>query len=429
MQNFLDSEFYRKHPMDISGVCRMFHVSTSGYYGWLNRLKKQKEDPKEDNLELKEETLKIIRKLSYVPGARTLRTYLRRDYGRNVGRKLCKRLLAEMNLKANRPVKDPYKHQASHDHEYAVPAPNSVDRCFSVGPRKIILTDITYLWRGMKRDPFYLCVFRDACTKENLGWNCSERMTVEDLVRPAYDAMMKKHGTELRHADVFVHSDQGSQYLSTSFRQLLEDDGMIQSVSRRGNSLDNSPMESFFGRMKSNVMNLIALAEDFETARELTDRYLEAYNNEHYQYELGGLTPTEYYQYLKTGVYPQASFYGIDKDKLISLEKMIHRNAEEAEKRAKKAGKQADGKSADGRNPEKVIQRDIGILEKTEQEWKRTKQVAESQIAFLEQTLAKAERALAFVRANKELQPVLRSGAEWKKYPDLSYIYDMKGLF
>ena len=426
MQNYLNSESYRAHPMDISGVCRIFHVSTSGYYGWLKRLKEQKAHPDDSDLDLKNEILQIIRRLSYVPGARTLRTFLRRDYGRDVGRKLCRRLLAEMNLTANRPVKDPYKHQASHDHEYAVPASNAVDRCFAVGPRKIILTDITYLYYGFSRSPYYLCVFRDACTRENLGWYSSQRMTVEDLVRPAYDAMMAEHGSELRHCDVFVHSDQGSQYLSVSFRQLLEDDGMIQSVSRRGNSLDNSPMESFFGRMKTNVMNLIALSQDFETARELTDRYLKAYNEEHYQYELGGLTPKEYYQYLKTGVYPQASCYGIEKDRLISLEKKIRKNAE---RQADKACKKKAGSTVRGKSPEKVILRDIDMLEKLQKRWEETKQTAAKQIGFLTQVLMKAEKALAFVRANSSLQTILSSGEEWKKYPELCYIYDMKGLF
>ena len=429
MQNYLDSEKYRKHPMDISAVCRIFHVSPSGYYGWLKRQRLKKEHPEEKDRELKDDILKIIRKLSYVPGSRTLRTFLRRDYGRDVGRKLCSRLLAEMNLTANRPVKDPYKHQASHDHEYAVPAPNAVDRCFAVGPRKIILTDITSLYYGMERSPFYLCVFRDGCTRENLGWKSSRRMTVEDLVRPAYDAMMAAHGSELRHCDVFLHSDQGSQYLSVSFQQMLKEDGLIQSVSRRGNSLDNSPMESFFARLKTNVMNLIALAKDFETAGKLTDRYLKAYNGEHYQYELGGLTPKEYYQYLKTGVYPQASCYGIEKDRLASLEEKIRRNAEAAEKRAEKSRKQISNGTVSGKDPVKVITRDIGILEKLQKKWAEVKNAAEKQKAFLEQTLAKAEKALAFVQSDRELRNALRSGKEWKKYPQLSYIYDMKGLF
>jgi hypothetical protein len=82
-----------------------------------------------------------------------------------------------------------------------------------------------------------------------------------------------------------------------------------------------------------------------------------------------------------------------------------------------------------GKSPEKVILRDIDMLEKLQKRWEETKQTAAKQIGFLTQVLMKAEKALAFVRANSSLQTILSSGEEWKKYPELCYIYDMKGLF
>ena len=76
-----------------------------------------------------------------------------------------------MNLVANRSKKDAYKHQATHNHEYAAPL-NVVKQDFYIGPRKIILTDITYLYYGPARTPVYLCAFKDAYTKEILGHHC-----------------------------------------------------------------------------------------------------------------------------------------------------------------------------------------------------------------------------------------------------------------
>ena len=255
--------------------CRMFGVSRSGYNAWKERRKKL--DAVRAAKELEEEKLKdmfreVVKKLCYVPGKRTFRTFLWRDYGVSISVKKCRRIMNEMKLIPNRPRKDAYKNRATHDHETKAPK-NLVGQNFKVAPRQVILTDITYLYYGYDRSLFYLCAFKDAYTTEILGGAISRTMDVS-LVKTAYDRMMRDHGSELHEPGVLIHSDQGSQYLSTTFKQLLSDDGFLQSVSRRGNSLDNSPMESFFGRMKTNVMNLIALSQDFETARELTDRYL-----------------------------------------------------------------------------------------------------------------------------------------------------------
>ena len=69
-------------------------------------------------------------------------------------------------------------------------------------------------------------------------------------------------------------------------QQILRDEGFIQSVSRRGNSQDNAPMESFFGRLKTHILSLIALCAEQETAEELVNNYLESHNDESYMYEL-----------------------------------------------------------------------------------------------------------------------------------------------
>ncbi|MBR3539502.1 MAG: DDE-type integrase/transposase/recombinase [Eubacterium sp.] len=198
---------------------------------------------------LMEKFREIVKKLGFVPGKRTFRTYLFRDYGLNVSVKRCAGIMRRMNLVADRPKKDAYKGQATHGHRCAAPE-NKVKQEFYIGPRKVILTDISYLYYGKNRSVLYLCAFRDAYTREILGSAAGTRMDT-GLVRRAYEGMKEKHGKELkRDTSVYVHSDQGSQYLSTTFKELLSDDGFVQSVSRRGNSLDTSPMlyASFFIR-------------------------------------------------------------------------------------------------------------------------------------------------------------------------------------
>ena len=437
MQLFIDSTYYQTHMMDMTLVCRLFGVSRSGYYAWLTRQRdtetKRKKAESEDDL--KEKVRQIIRKIGFVPGARTLKVHFWRRFALNVGRKKCGQLLSDMHLVANRPFKDAYKHQATHDHPYASPADNLVNRNFYIGPRKVILTDITYLYYGQYRVPIYLCVFKDPYTRESLGAEVSREMSIEKLVRPAYEQMMKDHGSELKRPDVFIHSDQGSQYLSTSFRQMLEDDEFVQSVSRRGNSLDNSPMESMFSRLKAILLNTLARAKSFEQARELSLNCLHTYTYELFQYDLGGLTPAEFYQYVTTGVYKCDSYFGVRDEDLLSVDRLIEARKKMAAEFAEKARKKAEydrlaGLTGAGRDPMLVVNRDLTVLKKQIREWDEARETAEMQGTFLANLKKRVEKAANFVaNANEELRKALRNKAEWKNHKELSYIYDMKGLY
>lgn len=437
MQTYLDSVYYHEHMLDITVVCKIFGVSRSGYYAWKNRqedaaARKQKE---ESENALKEKVKRIIRKLGYVPGARTLKTLFFRDFDMCISRKRCGYLLAVMHLTANRPLKDAYKHQATHDHPYATEIDNLVNRNFFVGPRKVILTDITYLYYGPNRITFYLCVFKDAYTREILGAAVSQIIDVEHMVRPAYEQMMREHGSELKQPDIYLHSDQGSQYLSTTFQELLKTDEFVQSVSGRGNSLDNSPMESLFSRMKTAILAILALAGTYETAKELTLGYLDKYTNEIYQYDLGGLTPKEFYLYVTTGVYPCDRYFGVDASKLLPIDKLIEVRRLNAEKSAEKAREKAErdraaGLSGVGKDPMAVVNRDHAILKKLLKEWDEVENNAVNQKEFLKKLLDRVDNAVDFITcADPELKKALWNKAEWKNHKELSYIYDMRGLF
>ncbi|WP_038281456.1 IS3 family transposase, partial [Lacrimispora celerecrescens] len=89
---------------------------------------------------------------------------------------------------------------------------------------------------------------------------------------------------------------------SISFRQLLKDKELRQSMSRRGNCWDNAPQESFFGHMKDEI-HLSRCTTYEELCTEIND-YMDYYNNERYQWELAKLSPNQYAEYLRTGYYP-----------------------------------------------------------------------------------------------------------------------------
>jgi transposase InsO family protein len=407
----------------------IFGCSKSGYFAWKDRMRdkdgryarKQAEEQK-----IMEKFREIIKKHGYTPGKRTFSTEMWRMFGINISVKRCKKIMGKMNLNPNRPLKDPYKHQATHDHECTAPE-NAVNQNFYQGPRTVVLTDITYLHYGPVRTPFYLCVFKDAYTKEILGHAMSSRMNVA-LVKEAYDRMMEKHGSELKSKErCLVHSDQGSQFLSTTFKRLLSDDEFIQSVSGRGNSQDNAPCESFFGRLKTNILSLVALCPNLDTAIRLADGYIDRYNNEFYQYNLAGLAPAEFYTYVTTGIYPLDNYYGVKGTELRSVSDLVAERRKNAEKKNEKKriayAKKNEERNRLKKSPIQIITRDQKLLRS---EIKKRNE----QISSLNRILEKTKTAVRFIPTlSKEEYASLYIPQNWQKYPELDYINDMKDMF
>ena len=426
----------KEYGITVEGCLKMFGVSKSGYYAWKKRRedrKKRKEEEKKELKQIMERFRAIVKKLGFVPGKRTFRTYMFREYEFNISVKRCRRIMKMMNLVANVPKKDAYKGQATHNHRATAPD-NKVKQDFYIGPRKVVLTDITYLYYGRYRSVLYFCAFRDAYTREILGRAAGTRMTV-DLVKKAYDGMMEKHSKELKkNTDVYVHSDQGSQYLSTTFKELLSDDDFVQSASRRGNSQDNAPMESFFGQMKCRIIDLVALCPDAETAIKLMEGYIDEYNDGIYQYSLAGLTPSEYYTYVTTGIYPCDSYFGVKSTELMSVGELVAARLEEARKKQAKVKEQAKAKREAAEQfvsaPTLVVSRDQERLRREKSKWEKTRELSEKQISHIEEILEKTKAALKFMsKASKDILEELKYPQNWKKYKELDYVYEMNELF
>ena len=412
----------------------MFGVSHSGYYAWRGR--QEDKDGKQARKEAAAREIcekmrqVIIVRNGVIPGKRTFRVELFRRFGLTVNLKRIARLMKKMNLVAAKPHKDAYKHQASHNHVCAAP-PNAVGQDFFIGPRKVILTDITYLYYGPYRSIFYLCVFRDAYTRENLGWDAGVHMDVS-LVKAAYESMMDKHRDELRDSAVYIHSDQGSQYLSTTFTQLLEDDGFVQSVSARGNSQDNAPMESFFSRLKTDIIDMVALCKTLDAALKLVDGYLKAYNSEHYQYELAGLTPEEFYSYATTGVYSLDSYFGVPASEMMAVGDLSKVRRKYADEEARKRREAAAFKREQRRliDPLKIIHRDQMLLDRMIGKWRESELAAAKQVEYLKGILEQAKKAMAYVaNLSKEKLDELRDPLVWRNHEELSYVFAMNELF
>ena len=273
---------------------------------------------------------------------------------RTVGVERISRYMKEMNLYATVSKKDAYHGHAVYDHDHMA-FPNFVDRNFKVGPMMIVLTDITYIYYGRNRQVSYVCTFRDAFTKQILGRKVSQHMNVQ-LITDAYEDMKAKHGDILDKLCLFVHSDEGAQYLSTTYQELITEDGFIQSMSRRGNCLDNAGIETFHARFKTEAITQIALCKDFDTAAELVYNYIDYYNNDRPQVCLAGLSPHDFWQYLLTGLYPCKNYFGIPAEKLYTLDEWIQIKKEYRETALKK--KKAKKLSEAEMSPEQIFERD-----------------------------------------------------------------------
>lgn len=362
----------------------------------------------------------------FAKGSRQIYMMMPALTGKRMGLKKIRRIMKTYNLTSSIRKAAPSKRMGGAALKKNV-RPNLLQRRFRLyRPNEVRLTDVTHLLYGDGCKAY-------AYTKEILGHCVSSRMTVS-LVKSAYDVMMENHGHELRGAACVIHSDQGSQYLSTTFQRLLSDDGFLQSVSDRGNSQDNAPMESFFGRLKCELLDLVALCPDASTVSRMISGYIDAYNHRHYQYALAGLTPSEYYTYVTTGIYPVDNYYGIKATELMPIQALIAARRRAAEEKAKKyreasAKKRAmaQGKKKD---PEFVIARDQRILRREIAKWTRSKELALQQISHLREILELSQKARAYLMtASADLILQLYNGENWGAHPELAYIYKMRELF
>lgn len=281
--------------LNISWLCEIAGVSRSGYYSWLNRDNSKAEAKDQADFDL---ILEVYKHRGFDKGARTIHMMLRQK-GIIMNIKKIRRLMKKYGLKCPIRKANPYRRMAKaiKTDNYA---DNLVNREFKQGPRKIILTDITYMFYGSARMKAYLSVMKDAHTNEVVSYVLSNNMEL-DFVLETLKKLVKNHGSEL-HKDTMVHSDQGCHYTSIGFRDLLKNNEITQSMSRRGNCWDNAPQESFFGHMKDEINSKDI--ELFEELERVIDDYMDYYNNERPQWGLTKLTPSQYYEYCMTGVYP-----------------------------------------------------------------------------------------------------------------------------
>ena len=285
--------------LKISKLCEISGVSRSGYYNWCasEESRNVREDSDRQNFQV---ILEAYRYRGYDKGARGIHMRLLHCPGIIMNVKKIRRLMRKYDLVCPIRRANPYRRMVKALATNNVAA-NVVNRKFKRQARKVLLTDITYLFFG-KNGKCYLSTILDAFTHEVLSYRVSVSLKV-GFVLETVDRLIAEHGCTLDN-EAIIHSDQGCHYTSYAFIQKLKDSAFVQSMSRRGNCWDNSPQESFFGHMKDEIAGLIDACKSFDEVVARIDDWMDYYNNDRGQWDLLKLTPREYYEYLQTGIYP-----------------------------------------------------------------------------------------------------------------------------
>lgn len=209
-----------------------------------------------------------------------------RDEGLIVNHKKIRRIMKEMDIVPRMVKAD--KRYSSYKGNVGKVADNILDRNFNVKePDKVWASDVT----EFKTDEgkVYLSPIKDFCTGEIISYRYSATPNMDLVMRMLRSAITAHPCIK----GLVFHTDQGWQYQHSSFVNCLKANGITQSMSRKGNCIDNSKMETFFGHMKREMY----YGRKFTTRRELynaIDNYIKFYNERRYQLKLKGLPPVEF---------------------------------------------------------------------------------------------------------------------------------------
>jgi len=247
-------------------MCRVLKVSRSGYYSWKRRepslraqrrkVVKFKVDELFEHFKKRYGAIRLTRELNGL-GIACSHNYVAS-------------LLRELGLKARNGKR--FRYSKPNSLKKNIKA-NLLNRDFSAErPNEKWVTDITYIWVSGKW--LYLAAVMDLCSKAIVGWSLANHM-MDSLIKDAFEMAVSRRKIT---TDLIVHSDQGIQYRSNEYQEHLLSRGCQLSMSRRGNCWDNAAMESFFSRLKVELVYAETL-KNFAQVKLLIFEYIEVFYN------------------------------------------------------------------------------------------------------------------------------------------------------
>jgi len=263
-------------------MCRIYDVSSSGYYAWLGR-PPSKRAQEEARLEV--EILAAHQRTRETYGPERLQEDLA-DNGVKTTVHRVKRIRRKLGIRCKQKRK--FKATTNSNHTLPV-APNLLEQKFTAtAPNQVWLTDITYI--PTDEGWLYLAGHKDLFSGDLVGYAMSERMTKNLVSQSLFRGVAAKRPPR----GLIHHSDRGSQYCAHEYRKLLDQFGMVASMSRRGNCYDNAPMESFWGLLKNELVHHRRFKTRADAIQSITE-YIEIfYRRQRKQARLGYLSPAAF---------------------------------------------------------------------------------------------------------------------------------------
>ena len=265
-------------------MCRVLGVARSCYHAWQRAApRRAARAARRDRLGAEIGEIFVQSKRRY--GAPRIHAELR-DRGLRISKRTVAKLMQENGIRPPRGRRRaPITTDSRHSHAIA---PNLLDRNFeAAAPDAVWLADISYI--PTDEGWLYLAAVKDLATMEIVGWSMSERLKstlCEDALKMAIRNRRPPMG-------LIHHSDRGVQYACRDYRKLLGLPGIKASMSRKGNCLDNAPMESFFSSLKTELVHRIRFATRREAKAALFE-YIEIfYNRRRRHSSIGYRTPAQ----------------------------------------------------------------------------------------------------------------------------------------
>jgi putative transposase len=271
----------RAWPVDV--MSRLLGVSRNAYYRYCQRQRDRLPDP--DHEAMIAEVKDIAKSSNDSYGSRRMKRALN-ALGYPVGRSKARSLMREAGVKAR--YRKRYKATTNSSHKLPV-FDNVLSRNFTAAaPDQAYVSDITYIWT--REGWLYLTVFIDLFSRRVVGWSMDSRMKA----RLVTDALRMALWQRRPESGLIVHSDRGSQYASKAYRRLLEGNGFVGSMSRKGDCWDNAVAESFFASLKKERVQWRYYQTRAEAQQDILDYIVMFYNSRRLHSTLGFASPNDY---------------------------------------------------------------------------------------------------------------------------------------
>jgi transposase InsO family protein len=269
----------------IKKMAQVFKVARAGYYKYLRRKLSSR---KKQNEELLEKIKAVHTKSKKLYGSPRIHSALKKE-GLNFSRKRIAKIMKKNGIQSK--IRKKWKATAKPCLDATKIAPNIIKQSFSASAKNAVwLSDITYI--DTQEGWLYVAAILDVYSRKIVGLGMSMHPNTDLIIAALKQAICHRRP----QPGLILHSDRGTQYTSSQYKNILDRHGFVQSMSAKGNCYDNAPMESFFHTLKTEHVYFHKYITRNQAIQSIFE-YVEAfYNRQRLHSSLGHLSPEEFEQ-------------------------------------------------------------------------------------------------------------------------------------